>query len=247
MSAPILTPQDEAVYWDSLRKKIEPNLAPVWHYRGIRGKGAEPDLLGAYEGKSLIVIGTAPCVYHDLALITGTHDRMATSTIGLQLDNLTHWAELHTEIIPHFAHIRKVSSYFSDRPFIHAHHFQRERDASKEMCDRYIDVYWHCYPLTCGSGLFGVEIGIAMGYEQIICAGMPLDDTGSVAGKHTKYRFTSDYVREQHEAWESFAEIPEFKKRVRSVSGFTKELFGPPDCMIEITDSHYYEMGGPLA
>lgn len=219
-------PEDDAAYWDGLRERVKPHLPPSWSYRGIRGKGKAPKQLGAYEGKSLVVIGSAPCAYDDLQLIPQETDRMAVSMIGLSIGNLTHWADLHTEILPHLVHIRNVSGHFKDRPVIHAHHLQRHRNINKGMCERYIDTYWNCRPLTVGSGLFGVQIGIAMGYDKVICAGMPLDDTGTVIGRHTRERFTPDTILEQRTVWREFASFPEFKKRVRSVSGYTKELFG---------------------
>ena len=71
----------------------------------------------------------------------------------------------------------------------------------------------HCpMPLYgAGSAMYGIQIGINLGYDKIILVDCPLDD-----------------YCEGHQ--EGFKEaFPLIKDKVRAMSGFTKELFGEPD------------------
>ena len=63
---------------------------------------------------------------------------------------------------------------------------------------------------SAGDGMYGVQLGIYFEYEKIILADCPLDD--KCEGDQEGWK----------EAYESL------KDKVRSMSGFTKELFGEP-------------------
>ena len=63
---------------------------------------------------------------------------------------------------------------------------------------------------SAGDGMYGVQLGIYFDYEKIILADCPLDD--KCEGDQEGWK----------EAYESL------KDKVRSMSGFTKELFGEP-------------------
>jgi hypothetical protein len=76
------------------------------------------------------------------------------------------------------------------------------------------------------SALFAVLTSLAMGYPRIILAGCPLDDKGHW------YELENEITRtiwdeEDFKAWESFKKQPE-SARVKSCSGFTKDLLGVP-------------------
>ena len=61
-----------------------------------------------------------------------------------------------------------------------------------------------------GSAMYGIQLGIHLGYDKIILVDCPLDD------------YCAAYQEGFNEAF------PLIKDKVRSMSGFTKELFGEP-------------------
>jgi hypothetical protein len=234
----------ELAHWAKVEATHKIYEVPRWEYRGVSGEcrsgkdgKSPPRHIGKYSGE-LVVIGTAPCVFDDLAKLPKHYDRMAIGSIGNHIPNLTHWACLHCEAITLQAHLRLIDGFFpteTKKPIIHTHHFKR-RKTLQILADRHIDTYWHTgtmgYPLS-DSGLFGVTLGIAMGYDEIICAGIPLDGQGSFFGKYTMSLMTEEYMQERYDCWKNYADLPEFKKRVRSVSGYTKELLGLPKCLLQ--------------
>jgi hypothetical protein len=76
------------------------------------------------------------------------------------------------------------------------------------------------------SGPFGLIIGLLMGYENIILAGMPQDSSGYFYNPNMGTYFHHDaYIEE----WERLREaVPMVNERVRSLSGNTKKMFGAP-------------------
>jgi hypothetical protein len=224
---------NEKAHWDRLRQTISEQSGEHWEHNGISGlcrngdrKNEAPLQIGKYSG-TLVVVGTAPCVYDDLQLVPDNCDRMAVGNIGSKLDNLTHWVSIHSECLVLLAEMRVIENYFHGNiPILHGHHYRRQTNES--LAKKHHITYWCTLPKVMGGGPFACQIAVAMGYERIICTGMPSDDRGSFLGSYTLKTFTPEYVEEKQDAWRRCAEIPEFKKRVRSVSGFTKELFGAP-------------------
>lgn len=224
---------DENAYWANLQRTIKESAGPTWEYNSIKGfcengpeKNEAPALIGKYSG-TVVVVGTAPCVFDDLKKVPGDCDLMAVGNIGSKLDNLTHWVSIHSECLPLLAEMRLIENYFhGNRPILHGHHWRRQTNES--LAEKHPIIYWCIMPKVRGGGAFACQIAIAMGYDRVICAGMPCDDNGSFLGNYTRKTFTPDYVKEKQDAWRICAENPEFKKRVRSVSGFTRELLGSP-------------------
>lgn len=76
------------------------------------------------------------------------------------------------------------------------------------------------------SGFGAVLTGLALGYEQIVLCGMPLDDgphNGEPPWRKTNF---STEVRNDDPHWKLAARI--FKGKVHSMSGRTKEWLGEP-------------------
>ena len=71
------------------------------------------------------------------------------------------------------------------------------------------------------SSLFATLIGLNLGYKAIILAGCPMDKEGHwYFGEEWK---GPEWREEDYQAWISFSKLPE-SKRVKSLSGFTKEV-----------------------
>lgn len=76
------------------------------------------------------------------------------------------------------------------------------------------------------SGLLAVKVAKALGYKKIILAGVPIDGTkrffdpvGEVC------HFDADNIRL---GWDMEKREPDTQDRIRSLSGWTRELFGAP-------------------
>jgi len=83
------------------------------------------------------------------------------------------------------------------------------------------DILWHG-----SSAYFGALIGLAMGYENIVLAGCPMDSKGHWYNPDETWG--PRWTMETYQVWFEFAATPE-SKRVKSLSGYTKQLLGGLD------------------
>ena len=146
---------------------------------------------------------------------------MAVSTAGCFIDwPIQHWASLHPEWFSAQAKIRNPvrvgPNVIGVCPGVTFH-------SHKPHYDWRIRVWPEFKPTSGTSSLFAVQVGLALGYENIVLCGVPLDGTGSFY--HSPWFVYSDYhERKWREPWVKAA--PGFNGRVRSMSGFTRELLG---------------------
>ena len=102
-----------------------------------------------------------------------------------------------------------------------------------------VDVYWPDCVTLATSGGSAIAIALRMGFERIILCGMPMNggdgyfDGSALQRDEPRFgleRADSRYIRSYQQRLVSFAESePQSFERVRSCSGFTRELFGAPD------------------
>lgn len=195
-----------------------------WKINGIEGRGKLPAIAGTFSGP-LVVIGGASCLWDDLSQVTGTPDYMAINCTGfLARKTVKHWATCHPEFLPFYLGIYR-ETYFptttENAEFnFFAHIFQTDiqthsaRDAAN---------LWQ-FALTGGSSaMFAVQVGLCLGYDPIWLAGIPLEPSGCVYDPPWVEPF--DYAMYQP-VWTAVAET--FAGRVKSFSGFTRELLGAP-------------------
>jgi len=190
----------------------------MWEYRGIRGGGDSPAYLDRFKG-NLIIIGGARCVWDDwqrLADSGFSGSVMAVNDVGCFFDKpLNHWVSMHSNFLCHWVSLRKGHSMMGHECLTHT----REPFPS-------IRVAWDINPYGWTSGMFAVQVAIALGYERIVLCGLPQDGTGRFfdppwmpGGEHNDAN--------SKKAFRNIVEqTPEMKRCVRSMSGWTKELFG---------------------
>lgn len=141
-------------------------------------------------------------------------DLMGINHVGaLDILPLDHWASLHPEIF----HMKLKT----DTVKMHG-----PKKTTPEVRE------WH--PPTSYKGgtssLFGVWVGLQLGYERIILGGCPMDATGHFFDRpgRTFEGSNQDYsIRHISTTWQMAAQ--EFNDRVRSVSGRTRQWLGEPD------------------
>lgn len=80
------------------------------------------------------------------------------------------------------------------------------------------------------SGLYAVQIALnQLGFAGVIVAGVPIDHThGTAYPLHRGQPWAGGYHDRYRRAWAKAA-LPFIRDRVRSMSGFTRELLGAPD------------------
>ena len=87
-----------------------------------------------------------------------------------------------------------------------------------------LNYYWKCSKTPIMSGIFAAIVCKELGYKKIILCGIPADDTPRFFDPpHKKYHG----AQASKENWKRFKHL--FKNDcLKSMSGFTKELFGEP-------------------
>lgn len=128
--------------------------------------------------------------------------------------HLTLWASLHPEKFHRWQRGRERNGLNTDfTACCHKKHFDTRVDFVTN------DIWGGT------SGLFLCQIAaINFGYSRIIVCGMPISDS-------PKY-FTDDQwkgVSRYRKGWTEATQQPELKGKIRSMSGWTRELVGPPD------------------
>lgn len=192
----------------------------MWEYRGIKGGGDPPAYLGKYRG-NLIIIGGARCVWTDYLRLTETRFSgavMAVNDVGMYFDkSLDHWVSMHPNYLVMWTSYRKGHSMMGHECLTH----------SREPYPG-VRVAWDIQPYGWTSGMFAAQVGVCLGYDQIVLCGLPQDGSSRFfdppwmpGGEHDD--------KNSKKAFRNIVEqTPELRQRVRSMSGWTKELFGEP-------------------
>jgi hypothetical protein len=106
------------------------------------------------------------------------------------------------------------------------------------------DVVWDIHGAINGtSALLAVMVGLALGYEKIILAGVPMDGGGHLydpPGTEST-QFTQDWLEAE---WKQISAVY-FNDRVRSLSGRTRDWLGAPtEDWLEEWDTDQHRKGG---
>ena len=121
-----------------------------------------------------------------------------------------------------------------DRQLVHWVAGRRQRYLNKHGRDIILHSVTHChsdgviewpFPSSGTSGLGAAYVGIALGYDTIVLAGIPLDDSGHF---YDPPWIGSNFVRESREEHWIDADKRLFRGRVRSLSGRTRAILGEP-------------------
>ena len=196
-----------------------------WEINGIRGRGAAPPRCAGHFKGLAVVMATGWSVWQDLAAF----DPEARGADVIAINNMIlHWKKrvhhgvsLHAEEPPLWRKLRQ--QYGCDNSHVTCHAYRASQDPQVMNCDYTWPMVGCCLAGT--SSLFAVAVGLGLGYGRIVLAGVPLDAGGHFydpPGTVTKL-FAGSPRRE----WETANKIW-FQDRVRSLSGWTRELLGEP-------------------
>lgn len=197
-----------------------------WEINGIKGFGDLPAIAGTFSGP-VVIIGGASCVWDDLAQVIGKPDYMAINLSGyFAHKTIRHWATCHPQMLPYYLGLYH-EFYFptdteNDQFNFFAHimepHIQTHAPMNAEN-------NWQFVINRGSSGIFATQVALALGYEQVWLAGIPLDSSRSLFDP--PWAAVIDYGEQYQEEWLKAADL--FKGRVKSFSGFTRELLGAPE------------------
>jgi hypothetical protein len=177
-----------------------------------------------------LVCGSARCLWSDLSMVgslEGSATIIAVNVTAQFLPRVQHIVSLHGDFPGLMRQIRAHMdvALTEHRPPIVTH---SNRSAPG------IDRVW-AFPATGSSSLFGVRVALGLGFDRVICCGVPLDSSGRFYDDPRRpavWDWGGGGGRPYREAW-SAAAATEFDGRVRSCSGWTRTLLGAPDAAAE--------------
>lgn len=212
-----------------------------WEHHGIKGEGNPPPCFKERDGGVALVIGSGRTVWEDLDRFLGPNktqplqrrllqwteetgwdgrhgDVIAVNDIGMYLHcHVRHWASLHGDHLVLRSNIRARVRPSSVKPTLHCH-----------VDHPGVNVVWRLVNNGGLSGLFAAKVAILMGYDRVVMAGCPTDDTGcffdpaDAGGPHGQ--------RHVGLAWQQeMQQIPALRELVRSMSGNTRKWLGEPE------------------
>jgi hypothetical protein len=183
-----------------------------------------PNIVGRYDGKPLVLCGSAHCLWSDMEpFYDKGWDFMTVNEAGLLFPfPISHWSSQHTECITPWVELRKSTRLLDGKTedFLFHAHIEGPK----------VDIVWNSHKLTGGTSSWGAAVyAILMGYAPIVLVGVPLDDKGhfydaSYAPKDQSHRITIDHLAK---VWQ-WAQDNIFNGKVQSMSGLTREICGAP-------------------
>lgn len=162
-------------------------------------------------------MGGGACVWEDFAKVRPWGGEiMAVNDVGQYLhEPLRHWVTLHPEYMAGWRYFREKHLYSAGY----------DLTCHAQKVNASINTVWGIENIGGSSGLFGCFLGLMMGYEQIVLAGVPMDSTrhffdppwygGELGDRANEIVWTE--ARDRY-----------FDGRVKSLSGRTAKWLGKP-------------------
>jgi hypothetical protein len=196
-------------------------LPDSWEARGYYGSGNVCGLIDSLEGRTALVVGsggTTDEIFEQYASARAASPDcvvFAVNDVGVYLPHVDHLVGLHQDLLIHWAALRKDKH---DRKGFKTHSLY---DA---------DYNWEgLVPVMPISGYFAMQCAWIMGAARIILIGCPGDGTRRFFDQKARddFHYQEKGVKQMVET--EMRRLPEFKAVVRSFSGYTRDLFGPPE------------------
>lgn len=186
------------------------------------------------ESGELLIVGPGRSVWDDLERASMRWDIMCVNDIGMHLPRrIKHWYSNHADCLPYW----KICRDFHYGSVIGQDSFAMHScfgGALLRLSPEINNVMRWPWPGHASSGLNACYTGLGLGYERVILAGIPYDDTGHYYDP-----------QKGHQVWLSGTEWLDFgidgfrrllarandeifQGRVKSFSGVTREIFGEP-------------------
>lgn len=184
----------------------------------------ETKCVGLDNTQIALVVGSAPCLWDDLDkyMSMSSFNKADIALVNLSAlsffrDKATYLITLHPELASSIKTLRNNRS--SEYLVCHS-----------TKCEEGVDFAWSIPDPQYGfSGFFAARILVSMGYSKVVLCGCPNNNTGHFYDDPINKR-KSQPVKHGEDVCKS--QIDHYKKdllgKVKSFSGFTKELFGEP-------------------
>lgn len=190
-----------------------------WNAHGVKGRAeCPPPIASQFRGATLLIAGSGRDLWADLARAPESTHAMCVNFAGSFFPRpFEHWSTMHAENMPHWLAIRQA-----DLP--QGHIWTHGLIPWHGELD-HVESKWDLEAGPGCSGLFGCYVGLAMGYDAIVLAGVPEDGIGHFydpPGARGTYSNTG-----AEEQW-TYARDRVFAGRVKSLSGLTRALLGEP-------------------
>lgn len=197
----------------------------MWVFNGIEGRDGDkpPACAGNYSGRA-VVMGCGWTIWDDLANVKDL-DKIGVIAINNMIlhhkGRVHHGVSMHPEEPPLWRALRPY--YKGESSWVHCHSYQKH--GKPGLVEN--DYIWGTLEGGMGgtSGILAPLIGLALGYDEIILAGVPLDGGGHF---YDKPGTTLNIFNSQHIKYEWEKAKPYFAGRVTSLSGWTKDFLGAP-------------------
>lgn len=181
-------------------------------------------------GGTLLIVGSAPCVYDDLAharSIRPEHHTLLINGAALLFEHAEHILCGHGEKVAMFVEARHAKFPNAKPCYIHA----SRRGGTDPKGVTHI---WENVATGGTSAWKAVRIARGMGYDEMILCGCPLDDSGYAPGESDGIKHSCDRIglgegRMYHNYRHTFSVRAKTEGAgVYSMSGFSRELLGAP-------------------
>ena len=158
-----------------------------------------------------LILGGAHCVFEDIEAsqeLFVPDEIIAINDIGIYVENIDHWATMHPEKMPVWEEQRKAHNFVKPKMW-----------TTPEKVSEYMEGYTLINSKG-GGGILGVNLAKFLGASKIILAGIPMTTNAHFNNEHNWMEATL-----YKQFWRDEKSYP---KLVRSMSGWTKELYGLP-------------------
>lgn len=195
-----------------------------WQYLGYRGAGNVASLFGSLRGRRSMICGSGWGVFDEYERHVKPDDVVfAVNDVGLFLPRIDHFVSMHSERLAQWVSLRRDPT---GRPYGNTD-FKTHLGEINSVCDSRFDYCWlNLDPVFMPlSGLFAVQVAYLMGSEEIGLLGVPSDTTPRFWETKTT-NFAYGDLKNLKTLKMEMLRLPEFFRKVKSASGFTREFFG---------------------
>lgn len=198
----------------------------------------------------MLVVGSAPCLYDDVEAalkIRPFASIMLVNGACTAIENVEHVLAGHEEKAEFFARERQRVFPNGPKYRLHACTHPHRRDSAKQLFPSVTDWWPHEVGAGATSASKAAKLGFLLGFTEVILCGCPMDQPGYFEGEakvpqHISCQRIGDHgiarglnipvqetriVKAYRERLKQLAET-EFKGRVFSMSGFTRQQLGAP-------------------
>lgn len=194
--------------------------------------------------RSLLVVGSAPGLYADLAAaqrLCDDFEVMLVNGAGAAVETAQHLLAGHTDKAEEFVKARDTAFPLAAEYRVHATYDCRRGRSPLGDYPSVTD-WWPQAQFSSGATSAGkaARIGFALGFDRVILCGCPMDGSGYFPGESAGIgqlkacqrigdpaKQAASTIRRYRERMAELAK-GEFKGRVFSMSGFTREVLGAP-------------------